>query len=129
MLQEIPKTRQIEGEPFRRWFADERFDLIVWYSTDRSIIGYQLCYRDDTDEHALTWLKASGFSHRQVDSGENRSSRHKMTPILLPDGIFSKNQILERFERNCIAINPEVAQTVIKTLKMYPDTLQSPGDN
>lgn len=122
MLQEVKRPKQIKGEPFRRWFSDEIFDLIVWYSTDKSIMGYQLCYREGADEHALTWLKDSGFSHRQVDSGENRSLRHKMTPILLPDGIFKKNHILERFEQNCIAIDPEVAQTVIRTIKMYPNT-------
>jgi hypothetical protein len=32
MLKEIQKTRQITGEPRRRWFSDEVFDLIVWYA-------------------------------------------------------------------------------------------------
>ena len=29
MLKEVQKTRQITGEPHRRWFSDETFDLIV----------------------------------------------------------------------------------------------------
>lgn len=42
MLREKEYVRQIKGEPRRRWFYDDFFDLIVWYGTDDSIIGFQL---------------------------------------------------------------------------------------
>jgi hypothetical protein len=139
MLREIEKTRQIAGEPRRRWFSDEVFDLIVWYAdvaeapseTGRSpsaaapdptgIVGFQLCYRDWPEEKALTWLKGEGFSHNRIDPGEGRPDHHKMTPILLPDGEFDAGQVREQFRTACAQIDPLVADTVCNALSHYPD--------
>jgi len=32
MLCEIKNVKQYDGEPQRRWFVDDYFDLIVWLS-------------------------------------------------------------------------------------------------
>jgi len=38
MLVEHAHVRQIHGEGYRRWFADDYFDLIVWYDDLKNII-------------------------------------------------------------------------------------------
>ncbi len=43
MLRELKQVRQHKGEPRRRWFNDDYFDLIVWFSEKDSISGFQLC--------------------------------------------------------------------------------------
>ena len=84
MLSEIKKTRQEEGEPYRRWFTDEDHDLIVWYDAEGKILGFQLCYELGPNERALTWIRGKGYAHNRVDDGETGFFMHKMSPILVP---------------------------------------------
>ena len=112
--------RQIPGDPFRRWFSDDIFDLIVWYTPGNMIMGFQLCYRKGIDERALTWLKGKGFSHDRIDDGEGRIPHHKMTPILVPDGTFKKYDVLARFEKESREIDPDVVRVVTRMIKQYP---------
>ena len=84
MLREVNEVQQVPGEPRRRWFASEALDLIVWEDADRRVTGFQLCYRVDDDEKALTWRAGRGFTHNRVDDGEGRPARHKMSPVLGP---------------------------------------------
>lgn len=120
MLKEIPETRQIEGEPRRRWFADEEFDLIIWYSARDEVEGIQLCYREKGSvERALTWLKGKGFSHNKIDDGEGMPERHKMTPILVPDGVWDRNMVLEHFEVAGAGLEQEIRELVAGVLKEY----------
>ena len=121
MLKEISPTRQIAGEPYRRWFSDERFDLIVWYAAQGEIIGFQLCYRAWPDEKALTWFKGEGFSHNRIDQGEGRPDRHKMTPILLPDGEFDAALVRKRFTAVSGDLDPQVVAIVTRAMDHYPD--------
>ena len=107
-------------EPHRRWFADDAFDLIVWDGPDGDIIGFQLCYRDPGEEHALTWMRDRGFSHDGVDDGEGQVLGPKMTPVLIPDGRFDKDGILARFEERAARIDPAVAAFVVDVIGSYP---------
>jgi len=120
MLREIKETRQLPGEPHRRWFADDVFDLIVWNNPPGEIVGFQLCYRDPGEEHALTWMRDKGFSHDGVDDGEAQALGPKMTPILVPDGKFDRNGILARFEERAGKIDPVVAAFVVDLVGSYP---------
>lgn len=113
-------AKQATGDPFRRWFSDDTFDLIVWHASDGSILGFQLCYRDGPDQKALTWLKARGFSHKRIDDGEGSPYHPKMTPILVPDGTFDKDQVLARFEKESRAIDPDLVRVVVQAIKAYP---------
>ena len=40
----LKNVRQIEGEPFRRWYADDYFDLFIWFDDNDKVTGFQLCY-------------------------------------------------------------------------------------
>lgn len=120
MLQEVRHTQQFSNEPFRRWFCDSMFDLIVWYTPDSNISGFQLCYNKGSDEHVLTWQKDTGFSHNRIDDGENRGARHKMTPILVPDGTFEKDNVIDLFERESKALDSDLVEIVTEKIKKYP---------
>ena len=51
MLSEVA-TRQSTREPRRRWFSDDDFDLVVWFSDSGVIVGFELCYDRSRVERA-----------------------------------------------------------------------------
>ena len=120
MLHEMKDVSQHPGEPRRRWFCDAVFDLIVWYTPEQSITGFQLCYLRGEDRKALTWFKGKGFTHQGVDDGEGRTLRAKMAPVLVPDGTFEKDRVLGSFERESKEIDPQVAKAVSEAIAKYP---------
>jgi|SRR5208283_1134749 hypothetical protein len=81
MLIECKKVQQIRGEPRRRWFFDDFFDLIVWFSKENFILGFQLCYDMAGNQRALTWKRPDAYFHQRIDDGERRPGKHKATPI------------------------------------------------
>lgn len=123
MLREVQGARQVRGEGFRRWFTDQYFDLIIWYEgadAQTPISGYQLCYDKTSRERALTWRKDLGFTHEKVDDGEGvRALGAKMTPILVPDGLFDAAGISRRLLEHSAEMDPVVAGFVLKTLEGY----------
>jgi len=66
MLAEIQPVKQHQDDRFRRWFADDYFDLIVWYDERQEICGFQLCYEKSRAEHALTWRADAGYAHHRI---------------------------------------------------------------
>jgi hypothetical protein len=111
MLVEITHVRQVTGDPRRKWFRSDTMDLIVWFSAKGTIVGFQLCYNRGPDEHALTWFEGKGFTHDRIDDGESRD-RHKMTPILEPNGPLDKNELLKNFDAESANLSPELAGLV-----------------
>ncbi len=118
MLRELQNVLQIEGEPHRRWFHDDTFDLIVWQELDGHVEGFQLCYREGSDERALTWWRGRGFTHKRIDAGED--GRPKKAPILVPDGTFDRDRVLMLFEQECRELDPEIVGFVMRTAGEYP---------
>jgi hypothetical protein len=82
MLSEVSETKQVQGEPRRRWFTDPGVDLYVWYDAADRIVQFQICYDKGPEEKALSWNAATGLSHSAVDDGESGVFRMKSTPIL-----------------------------------------------
>lgn len=118
MLYEIQNPKQIENEGFRRWFTDKNFDLIVWYTDDNLLDGFQLCYDKESREKCLTWKKSGSFSHTGVDDGEVYG-QNKMTPILVADGLFDKWRVSKEFKAASLKIDPTVAGFVYRKLVEY----------
>ncbi|MBA4389229.1 MAG: hypothetical protein C0404_14745 [Verrucomicrobia bacterium] len=119
-MREIGNVKQLPGEPFRKWFANRTFDLIVWFSEDgKEMVGFQLCYRMGPKEKAFTWQKENGFSHKRVDDGECGGFRHKMTPILLPDGVFDPERIAEAFEKAALTVEEPLRRQIAGKLREY----------
>jgi len=86
VLREVGRVRQRPGEAYRRWFTDERVDLVVWQDRDGALLAFQLAYDKPVAEHALSWCRESGFLHEAVDDGERVSLRHKRARLLVADG-------------------------------------------
>jgi len=119
MLKEIKNVKQIEGGPRRRWFSDPALDLFVWYDDDENIIKFQLCYDKGSNEHALTWSRASGFTHHGVDDGEGGIYRMKSSPILMPDGVVDTKNITGLFTELGQKIDHDIFEFVILHIRDY----------
>ena len=124
MLKETKYIKQHPGERFRRWFEDEYFDLIVWYDSGNKISDFQLCYNKVKDEHVLSWQAEAGFSHNRIDDGEGVPLKN-LTPILVPDGAFPFNFILERFKERAGKIDPKITEFIVSKINEYNE--QIPG--
>jgi hypothetical protein len=122
MLYEIRNIRQNEGEPRRRWFIDDYFDLVVWLNDDEEIQGFQLCYDKSKNQHALTWHKESGYMHNRVDSGEDKPGKPKGIPILVTDGFFDYEQIAEIFKRESKYIDDNISELIYKKILQYSNS-------
>ena len=116
MLKEVLNTRQEKGQLKRRWFSSREEDLIVWYSADGKIFGFQLCYDRQGRERALTWNSEHGFAHNLIDDGEAVGMAHKQSPILVADGLFDAAAISGLFGEICQRVPPDIAEFVSKKL-------------
>lgn len=122
MLREIPQeyVRQINGEPKRRWFTDEYFDLYVWQDERDDIIEFQLCYEKFQNERSLTWKKKSGYTHDRIDNGEDRPEKQKATPILVGDGHFEHERIATIFKKESRELEDKISRFVYEKILKYP---------
>jgi hypothetical protein len=118
VLREIHDVRQVPGEPRRRWFSDENFDLIVWFGPENEVIGFQLCYDKVTEQKALTWLKQDGYRHSRVDDGDH-PGKMKASPVLEADGHFDREGIGRRFRENRGDVPEKIADSVSKRIMHY----------
>jgi len=116
MLKEWKQVRQDPGG-YRRWFRDNRFDLIVWIHD--GIEGFQLCYDTDADERALTWYATGSYVHAKVDDGEHPFGA-KQAPVLVSDGVFDSTRVAEEFREAAAGIDPAIADLVYDRLANYP---------
>lgn len=119
MLREILNTKQIRGEPRRRWFASDSFDLIVWLGEIEELIGFQLCYGKSKSERAVTWqIEGDKLTHMMVDDGEaGGGGNYKSTPILTPGGEWNPEQLLRDFVKVADMLPPEVIALVVHQLE------------
>jgi hypothetical protein len=118
LLQELTVT-QAAGEPRRRWFADEYFDLVVWMADADGIAGFELCYDKPHAERAVTWSRDGAYGFFRVDTGADTPTRN-LTPILVPDGSFPRDQIIARFTQRSGALDPVVRAFVLQRLRELP---------
>ena len=126
MLSEVPKVRQDTGEPFRRWFTDEYFDLIVWYEPSGAFFGFQLCYSRLNRERALTWIRGRGYTHKRVSYMEGPTTVGG-SPLLIPDGVFEYRTVADRFREEAKRLEPELVQFVLEKLLRYPEKNETKG--
>jgi hypothetical protein len=118
MLEESEYVRQVKGEPRRRWFSDDYFDLIVWVDDSNVMLGFQLCYDKAGDPRVLNWHE-QGYSHLGIDDGEGRIGKPKSTPILVSGGAFNKAEINDAFKKACDKIDSQVSAFVLEKIKNY----------
>ena len=116
---ETKSVRQINGEPRRRWFWSNYFDLIVWFNSENDIIGFQLCYDKNRYQRVLTWKMESGYSHDRIDDGEGSPGKYKGTPILAADGIFEEGKIAALFKEESQSIDKQIAGFIHEKILEY----------
>jgi len=117
MCDKVPK-KPVHGDYERRWLSDDYFDLIIWYKSRDTVHGFQLCYGKPYWERALTWLSDRGFSHMEVDSGEESAYANE-TPILVPDGSFPADVVLREFARRGSALPVELQKLVTEKISEF----------
>ena len=127
MLRKIKDMKRVPAQSLRRWFSDTSFDLIVCYASGMEIKGFQLCYRRGVDERELTCHQQVGFSYNRIE-GDEKPGRYKMAPVLVPDGLFGKNQILALFTEQSAEIDPAKASFVCEKIMEYPAGPRPGGD-
>jgi hypothetical protein len=118
-LRELPDTRQVAGEPRRRWFSSADLDLIVWLDETGSVVGFQLCYDKSRGERALTWRAERGYDHSAIDDGESNPAQYKSTPILVADGHFDRERVAEIFLESSVGVPAPIRDAVADLLQRY----------
>jgi len=68
---------------------------------------------------ALTWSLKKGYSHERLDDGETGIMGFKMAPILMPDGLFRKYEIVRVFREESALLDPELSEDIIRKLEEY----------
>lgn len=116
-MREIRGVRQRDGEPTRRWFTDEYWDLFVWQNRG-AVVEFQLCYGKPNGEHSLTWRRNSGFASHAVDDGEGHPAPHR-TPILVPDENIDAAALVRRFIADSAEVDPKVRRAILRELQRY----------
>lgn len=126
MLREFTNVRQIPDDGYRRWFTDEEFDLFVWYEDKemQEVVGFQLCYNKRGDQKALTWYRDRGYLHTAIDDGEGSPLKNR-TPILVADGVFPKDRVVDLFRKAAKNIEHGLFELVETKLAAYPGNLGS----
>ena len=119
MLREEKNIRQVPGDPPRRWFADDFFDLIVWLEPDGSVWGFQLCYDRGFKPRALTWIKGKGFTHAGIDDGEEPGGAHKSSPVLVRDGLFDPKSIGDKLAAAAGELPPEMLAPILQKVREF----------
>jgi hypothetical protein len=89
-------------------------DLIVWLHVEAGseITGFQLCYDKSRGEKALHWKAECGFSHMDVDDGENTAGKYKATPLLVPDGAFDVGALRRLFLSSALALPDDIRRFI-----------------
>jgi hypothetical protein len=119
MMKEILNVSQIPGEPRRRWFSDDYFDLIVWFDPRGETFGFQLCYDNKQNPRSLTWLRDKGFAHEGIDDGDDPLLGYKSTPILVPNGPFEVRKIQTRFREASTGLPEGITRLVLEKIQAF----------
>lgn len=119
MLREILPTKQVNGEPRRRWFYSKNCDLILWLDQGDCPVGFQLCYDKEMTEHAFTWKEPDQFIHTGMDAGEVEPLLHKSSPLLAADGSFDGARLVEVFRLEAAELPREYFELVLGKIQEY----------
>lgn len=117
-MKELLNVRQIDGEPTRRWFSDDYFDLITFYEGE-SIFAFHLCYDKQRQPKILVWDSKTGYAHGGIDDGEERPGKMKSSPVMVADGLFAKESVAEQFRKASRSIDSDVAEYVLSKIADY----------
>ncbi len=123
MLKEYSPLRQ-HDDGFRRLFYDDFFDLYIWYERNGGpILGFQLVYDKVEDPYSLTWLAKEGYLHNKIDDGEPGDMGAKMSPILMPDGLFDSVSVEARLQRVITTVEQPIRDFVLEKIHVFDNNM------
>ena len=118
MMHEIKYAKKYDNGVPVKWYSNEYFELAVWFHDNGDIKSFQLCYDRNRKAHALTWKDGMGFSYDKVDTGDN-PGYHKMSPILVQDGPFPREEIANKFLTASKEIDSGISRFVYEKILIY----------
>ena len=119
MLTEFMNLSQ-KGDGYRRLFSDDFFDLYIWYDEKGGKpTGFQLNYSARDDPHSLTCSIGGSCTHTRIDEGEDAPGRFKGSPILVSDGAFEKETVLERFKSASRTLDAGLRGIIMEAILNY----------
>lgn len=118
MLQERLNVNQHRGEPYRRFFFDDCFQLYTWTDPQGRVVAFELSYDLWRDARAFRWQIECGMEHYRIDDGESRAFR-KSVAILLPDRSHINRHLREEFLRRGVLLEPGVGTVVLGELDRF----------
>lgn len=113
---DVSQQRGVKGK--RRWFSDNEMDLIVWYTEDDKVTGFQLCYDRGGHERAFTWKADGTMTHDAVDGGESSPIRND-SPVLVHGKEPPSANVLVDFRERAQELPHGVAELVERALTAY----------
>ena len=114
-------------EGFRRLFTDDYFDLYIWYAAEGGeIVGFQLVYDKEKKERALTWRSQGGYAHDGIDEGQ-RQSHTSMSPVLVADGVFAKDEVMARFRLASQGMEEGLRRFILEHIEFCEPSLTRPS--
>ena len=111
MLKETKSVRQIPGEPFRRWYTDNKTNLIVWLEEHR-VVGFQLIVPDGETQAVFTWHEGRKVTVTSLDDGEGNMGHPKMTPILSKAHAVDRMAVSQHFKAVSAELPPGLSHLV-----------------
>jgi hypothetical protein len=118
MLRELPNTKQVEGEPLRKWYFSHDLDLVVWFDPAGVSCAFQLAYDKYRGEHSISWHFERGYCHYVVDDGERYAGCFE-TPLLYANGPFKRDAVLEKFHALSSDLPSDIAELVAEKLRGF----------
>ena len=116
---EVRDVRQDPGEPRRRWFTDDNFDLMVWYHADGSVHGFELSYDKPGYEKALRWFDDKGIAHNAVDGGEQNPAYNRSPILTASNGRGEMKRVLENFRGSVEGLPEGLSELVQSKMAEY----------
>ena len=123
MLREMKGVKQLPGEPPRRWFTDDDFDVIVFVDPSGGPIGFHLCYDKGENERVLIWDDHGGYAHGGIDDGETLLGGMKSSPIIVNDGAFDKTSVIYGLRMASGNIDQRIASFLIDKIEAFESHL------
>lgn len=104
----------------RRWFKDDRLDLVVWMKPEEGLHGFQLTYFHEThtiggkilDQRVITYFNGETLKHQFVPE-ETQAQPVPKTLVPLKDPIPKKDLVSDLRNRT---LPPEILDPILKTL-------------
>lgn len=119
-LHEHKNVRQRPEEGFRRWFVNEYFDLIFWYTREGGDLkGFQICYSKNHHEKAFTWEQQSASTHFVSDSGVGNRSFPFATGVLHGDAGVIPHKVVAKLQKYQGELPAELMELLISQIDVY----------